>query len=192
LIAYLKSIRDKASARGHRDGSKRNRALCNHRPLHHYASDAQHARVRAPRRAQHFTRYVEAGLPKAPTLPLENPRFSARLAGSSQTILHHWQGCTEGGAVSLVGDRRFAAMQHDASIKDNPPKPHTPGTKRRSGAGRKSKLTTEETSRGIIILRGLGRMSTDAAYQTLREAGINAPDSTLYRLIVRPAYGKKS
>ena len=77
-------------------------------------------------------------------------------------------------------------------LKDNPPKPHTPGTKRRSGAGRKSKLTTEETSRGIIILRGLGRMSTDAAYQTLREAGINAPDSTLYRLIVRPAYGKKS
>ena len=39
-------------------------------------------------------------------------------------------------------------------LKDNPPKPHTPGTKRRSGAGRKSKLTAEEISQEIIILRG--------------------------------------
>jgi hypothetical protein len=60
--------------------------------------------------------------------------------------------------------------------------------KRRRGVGRKPSLTPDQVKEGIRILRSQQRMTALAAYATLREAGIKTSDSSLYRLVYKPAY----
>jgi hypothetical protein len=53
-------------------------------------------------------------------------------------------------------------------------------------------LTPEDIAKGIGILRDEPRMTVEAAGATLRAAGIKGENSTLYRLIVAPAYRRIS
>jgi hypothetical protein len=78
-----------------------------------------------------------------------------------------------------------------------PVSPSRPGDsvglrKRKSNAGRKPSLTLEERAEGIRILRSQPRLSVNAACWELQKAGIKAHPSSLYRLIIKPAYASRS
>ena len=47
----------------------------------------------------------------------------------------------------------------------------------KSGAGRHPSLKPEEIEQGIRILRSLGKMTMDAACETLEEAGISGSEA---------------
>jgi hypothetical protein len=63
--------------------------------------------------------------------------------------------------------------------------------KRKPGGGRKPSLTMEQIERGIRILRSHDKMTVEAARRTLRDADIDAKDTSLYDLVIRPAYASR-
>jgi len=113
------------------------------------------------------------------------------------------------------GLRRFAQMPHIRDLGETlrrmhesgvaekmmgrmrPVSPSRPGDsvglrKRKSSAGRKPSLTLQEVADGIRILRSQPRLSVNAACWELEKAGIKAHPSSLYRLIIKPAYASRS
>jgi len=73
----------------------------------------------------------------------------------------------------------------------SPTQPESEKRKRRPGGGRKPSLMTEQIEEGIRILRSQPRMKVLAARKTLRDAGIDAKDTPLYDLVIRPAYASR-
>jgi hypothetical protein len=69
-----------------------------------------------------------------------------------------------------------------------PPRLDSVAVKRKRGMGRKRSLTPEQINEGIRILRGQPRMTVEAACATLKQAGIKTSNSSLNRLVIRPAY----
>jgi hypothetical protein len=69
-----------------------------------------------------------------------------------------------------------------------PEKPARP-SKRKSPrpAGRPHRLTPKQIEDGIHIVRGKPGISLDAAWETLKAAGIKGSKSTVYRFIFKPA-----
>ena len=63
--------------------------------------------------------------------------------------------------------------------------------KRKPGGGRKPSLTPEDIKKGIGILRSHDRMTVEAARQTLRDAGIDTNNTSLYDLVIKTAYGSR-
>ena len=49
----------------------------------------------------------------------------------------------------------------------------------------------EQIERGIRILRSHDKMTVEAARRTLRDADIDAKDTSLYDLVIRPAYASR-
>jgi hypothetical protein len=60
--------------------------------------------------------------------------------------------------------------------------------RKRKRDGRHPSLTPEQIEEGIRILRGQSKMTVLAAGATLRDAGIESSLSSLYRLVIKPAY----
>lgn len=68
-----------------------------------------------------------------------------------------------------------------------PDETEKPKRKRASGAGRHPMLTQEQIDNGIIIVRNNPAMSWKQLRRTLRDAGIDAGDTTLNTHIIGPA-----
>jgi len=93
-------------------------------------------------------------------------------------------------AMRQVAERLMGRMRPVSPTQTEPDKPE-PKPKRKPGGGRKRSLTPEEIERGIRILHSHDRMTVEAARRTLRDAGIDAKDTALYDLVIRPAYASR-
>jgi hypothetical protein len=93
-------------------------------------------------------------------------------------------------AERLIPERLMGRMRPVSPTQTEPDKPE-PKSKRKPGGGRKRSLKPEEIERGIRILHGYDRMTVEAARRTLRDAGIEAKDTPLYELVIRPAYASR-
>ena len=67
------------------------------------------------------------------------------------------------------------------------PRPVQPQRKRKPGAGRPPVLTQAQIADGIALLPNSGYLPPKDANRILRDAGINASDSTLLQIIIKPA-----
>ena len=91
-------------------------------------------------------------------------------------------------AERLIAERLMGRMRPVSPTQTEPDKPKP---KRKPGGGRKPSLTPEQIEEGIGILRSQPRMKVEAARRTLRDAGIDAKDTPLYDLVIRPAYASR-
>jgi hypothetical protein len=83
----------------------------------------------------------------------------------------------------LMGRSRPASAKRDGDANI--------AKKQKRGAGRKPSLKSEQITEGQRLLRSRPRMKVLAACQTLLEAGIKTNSSSLYRLIIKPAYASR-
>ena len=91
-------------------------------------------------------------------------------------------------AMRLVAERLMGPMRPVPPPQTEPDK-STP--KRKPGGGRKPSLTPEQIEKGIGVLRSQPRMKVEAARETLRKAGINTNDTSLYELVIKPTYAAR-
>ena len=87
-------------------------------------------------------------------------------------------------AMRQVAERLMGRMRPVSPVQPDKPK-------LKSGVGRPRSFKPAEIERGIRILRNMGKMSVDAARETLREAGIKGERSAVYSLIWKPAYASR-
>jgi hypothetical protein len=87
-----------------------------------------------------------------------------------------------------VAERLMGRKRPVSPAQPDEPKPKP---KRKPGGGRKPSLTPEQIKEGTGILRDQTKMTVEAARQTLRDAGIDAKDTPLYELVIKPAYGSR-
>ena len=86
-------------------------------------------------------------------------------------------------AERLIAERLMGRMRPVSPAQPDKPKP-------KLGCGAPRSFTPEEVERGIHILRNMGKMSVDAARETLKEAGIEGKRSAVYSLIWKAAYSR--
>jgi hypothetical protein len=89
-------------------------------------------------------------------------------------------------AMRLVADRLLGRMRPISPAQPDKPKP-----KSKPSVGRHRSFTPEEIERGIRILHSMGKMSVDAAHETLKAEGIKGKRSAVYSWIWKPAYASQ-
>jgi hypothetical protein len=89
-------------------------------------------------------------------------------------------------AMRQVAERLMGRMR-----PVSPAEPDKPKRKRKPGAGRHRSLAQDQIDEGIGVLRSQPRMKVEAARETLRKAGINTNDTSLYELVIKPAYAAR-
>ena len=96
-------------------------------------------------------------------------------------------------AMRLVAERLISERLMGRMRPVPPPQtePYKSTPKRKPGGGRKPSLTPEQIYEGIGVLRSQPRMKVEAARETLRKAGINTNDTSLYELVIKPAYAAR-
>jgi hypothetical protein len=77
--------------------------------------------------------------------------------------------------------------QENREVETGPPQREPTPSWEKPRAGRKRSIPQDQIDRGIGILQNQGKMTVEAARETLRAAGIEGSDSALYRLIIEPS-----
>jgi len=129
---------------------------------------------------------VEIVQRKDPVVVLSRWKLVGRGYKRTDKVLE-FPACHLGGVIELL-QRGLNSREPSLDAETITSGPQTEMPKRRRGGGRHRSLTPEQIEEGISILRNQPIMTVEAACATLREAGINRSRSTLYRLVIVPAY----
>jgi hypothetical protein len=89
--------------------------------------------------------------------------------------------------LNLIAEKLAAEKLREAEAAPATPQKPTPAQRKRGRVGRKRSIPQEQIDSGILILQSKGKMTVEAARETLRAAGIEGSDSALYRHIIEPS-----